>query len=205
MVKKEQCPRTDHAGRPLEDRLRGFRPGGGVEGIGPGEGEHAQAVVVRPTAARAVDDVYPAVPLEYLGALVDGGQAVGSPALFPGVVRTGDQRPPGPDAGRGLHFGDVQLLTLVHLPLPARPEEVPLPAVGEHRPVDRPLPGCFRHRPGVAESAADAGPFRYQGVHAVVRVLPVVRGKVDVPAVVDPVQFRRPDLLAVGGARGRGP
>ena len=188
----------------LEGWLGVFGPGGGVGQVSADfGGQEAEAVVVGPASAGGVGEEDAAVADEGFGTLVDEGVADG----FPGEFGAGDSHAgTGEGCGAG-HGGDVEVLLDVDVSLPSRPDKVALAGGLEDGAIDGPPVGgrvgelAFEVE-GTEEGVG--GPV-LQDVHAVVFVLAVIGGEVDVPGAVEVVQLGSPDFPAVGAGGGGAP
>jgi len=168
-----------------------FGPGSRVQRIRPGQGEQAEAVVVRPAAAGGIDDVEGAVLLKRLGSLVDRGTAMPLPFVF-GDRDAGSFAADGERIGHG---GDIELLGNVDVSLPARPDEIEPSHMGENGAVDRPVIVGRRNLADHPERLL--GTVRGEGIQSMMGVLAVVRRDIDHPGAVDAVEFGSPVALGV--------
>ena len=141
---------------------------------------------------------------KHCGALVDGGQAVGTAALLPLVLGLGEECAGGIDGGGVLHVGDVDPLGDVFVTLPARPDEVILTVIAKDCTVDGPLVGVVGDLADHLVLAGSVVGLGAETVHSVIVVVAVVGGNVNIPPSCNLMQFGRPIFLGVhsffGGA-----
>src|SRR5712671_4880166 len=164
-------------------------PRGRVEHVAALVVQHSEAIFRRPTPAGGIDDENVAVAAQHLGTFTDRHRIA-----FPGLIGTRDEHARTRDRDWVLHRRDVNILLAVLLGRPTGPKEI-LPAIVDRhdRAVDGPTGGVD---PAAADIfAAWIGAFRLQHPHAVVVVLAVVGGVIDVPFAIQEVQFRGPDVI----------
>ena len=203
--RERRVPRRAHPAAALEDRLGLLPPRRRGEQVAVDRGrEQPQAVVVGPASGRRVDQEHAIAPDDRLGPLVDRRR---SRRDLPRKRRLRDLDPGAADRPGVRHRRDVKLLAHVDVPLPAGPDEVKLFAHAEHGAVDRPAVGLRVEDPRLEPELPLERVVRrvLKRVHAVVGVLPVVGGDVDVPLALQEVDLRRPQLLAVRLPRRRLP
>ena len=165
-----------------------LEPVGSVEEIAAGVFQKAEAVMRSPGTAGGIDDKRAAVALEDLWTFADGHGVA-----LPCFVGGGEECAWGGELARVFHLRDVEVLASVAIAGPAGPDEEAIAgAGGEGGSVDRPALGVEgtdqRIVAGgiVAEGAEDP--------HAMVGVVAVVGGEIDVVASVDAVEFGSPEI-----------
>ena len=188
--------RAEHSGGDVlaEDRQRTLAPCAGLQRVAAGVRQHTQRVVVAPAGAGRVDDVRPAVAAQRLRRFEQRRDG-----LLPCVLRGRDRVALAHDRPGVAHGGDVEHLRKPARRFrPARPHEIERLAHFEDDAVDR--PGVAPGGHPALEHIGSAGIVgqRLQRIHAVVRIDAVAGGEIDGPAPAHPLQFRRPELVAVG-------
>ena len=192
---------AEHSGgRALrEHRTRELSPRCGRARIATGVHQQTEPVVVAPARAGRVDDEGPAAMSQHFGRLEQ--RRAGA---FPARVGRRQQMSLALEAPWRLHARDVEPLRKAIVRLgPARPHEEQAATPLQRDAVDGPCVRCRLQRSHEVVRPARVVAGRAQDVHAVMRVVTVARGEVDVPARADPLQLGRPDLSAVRPARRR--
>src|ERR1041385_8578635 len=182
----------------LEDRAM-LPPRRGIQNVVGFVVEHPQAVIRGPAAAGGVNDENVSVPPQHLGPFADGHRV-----SFPGLIGRRDENAGTGNRGRVLHRRDIDVLLAGLAAGPAGPQKIFATGIDrQDRAVDRP---ALRIELAPADVLASRiGSLGLENPHAVVVVVPVIRGVIDVPFAVDEVQFRRPDVVRVQALRGRAP
>ena len=92
----------------------------GIQRIVSHQGQHAEAVLIRPASAGRIDEEGLALVLKNGGTLVDVGLSV----FLPRKLGNRKTDPLGVNGAGITHVGDVNVLRHVDVALPARPDEV---------------------------------------------------------------------------------
>jgi hypothetical protein len=180
-----------------EDWARGFGPGMGVEQVGVGIGGEEAHAVIRVGGAGGVGDKDTTVPDEHGGAFIDPVTD-----LFPVQVGLGELDLGLDDGPRGIHAGDIEVGIPFDVGVFLGPDEVAHAAVFEGGGVER-----ERFPPGFDLAFFSPGTFEgvgggvFEDAHAdIPDGLGAAGGEVDVPVVVDVMEFGGPDMVAHGTA-----